>query len=195
MQLEGSGETPYIEAIAGGRKERRTRPAAEGHEGPMADLDDIYNQRIFELAAAIPHAAHLDHPQATARAHSKLCGSTVEVEIGMEGDRISEFGQTVKACLLGQASAAIVGREIVGTPADEFRVVAATMRRMLKEGGPRPEGRWADLGLLEPVKDYPHRHASTLLVFDAVERALDQAQGGSQHDATSGAASKAAAGA
>lgn len=142
----------------------------------MADLDDIYNQRIFELAAAIPHSARLDHPHGSARAHSKLCGSTVEVDLTLDGDRISDFGQTVKACLLGQASAAIVGREIVGTPADEFRAVAAAMRRMLKEGGPRPEGRWADLGLLEPVKDYPHRHASTLLVFDAVERALDQAR-------------------
>lgn len=142
----------------------------------MADLDDIYNQRIFELAAAIPHSVRLDHPHGSARAHSKLCGSTVEVDLTLDGDRISDFGQTVKACLLGQASAAIVGREIVGTPADEFRAVAAAMRRMLKEGGPRPEGRWADLGLLEPVKDYPHRHASTLLVFDAVERALDQAR-------------------
>jgi NifU-like protein involved in Fe-S cluster formation len=141
----------------------------------MADLDDIYNQRIFELAAAIPHAGRLDHPHGAARAHSKLCGSTVDVEIKLDGGRISEFGQTVKACLLGQASAAIVGREIVGTGADEFHAVAAAMRRMLKEGGPRPEGRWSDLGMLEPVKDYPHRHTSTLLVFDAVERALDQA--------------------
>jgi NifU-like protein involved in Fe-S cluster formation len=153
----------------------------------MADLDDIYNQRIFELAAAIPHAAKLDHPHAAARAHSKLCGSTVEVEIRMDGDRISDFGQTVKACLLGQASAAIVGREIVGTPADEFRAVAAAMRRMLKEAGPPPEGRWADLGLLQPVKDYPHRHASTLLVFDAVERALDQAKAADAPRAAAGA--------
>lgn len=141
----------------------------------MADLDDIYNQRIFELAAAIPHAVRLDRPDAAASAHSKLCGSTVEVELKLDGDRITGFGQTVKACLLGQASAAIVGREIVGTKADEFRAVAAAMRRMLKEGGPPPQGRWADLKLLEPVRDYPHRHASTLLVFDAVERALDQA--------------------
>jgi NifU-like protein involved in Fe-S cluster formation len=153
----------------------------------MADLDDIYNQRIFELAAAIPHAAKLDHPHAAARAHSKLCGSTVEVEIRMDGDRISDFGQTVKACLLGQASAAIVGREIVGTPADEFRAVAAAMRRMLKEAGPPPEGRWADLGLLQPVKDYPHRYASTLLVFDAVERALDQAKAADAPRAAAGA--------
>jgi NifU-like protein involved in Fe-S cluster formation len=144
----------------------------------MADLDDIYNQRIFELAAAIPHVARLDHPDASARAHSKLCGSTIEVELKLDGDRITDFGQTVKACLLGQASAAIVGREVIGTRADEFRAVAATMRRMLKEGGPRPEGRWSDLGMLQPVKDYPHRHASTLLVFEAVERALDEAKVG-----------------
>ena len=124
----------------------------------MADLDDIYNQRIFELAAAIPHAVRLDRPDAAARAHSKLCGSTIDVELKLDGDRVTDFGQTVKACLLGQASAAIVGREIVGTREGELRGVAAVMRRMLKEGGPRPEGRWADLGLLQPVKDYPHRH-------------------------------------
>jgi len=140
----------------------------------MADLDDIYNQKIFELVAEIPRAEHLARPDATARAHSKLCGSTVEVELKLDGDRIADFGQTVKACLLGQASASIVGREIVGTPADEFRAVAATMRRMLKEGGPPPTGRWSDLALLEPVRAYPHRHASTLLVFDAVERALEE---------------------
>jgi NifU-like protein involved in Fe-S cluster formation len=144
----------------------------------MADLDDIYNQRIFELAAAIPHAERLARPDASATAHSKLCGSTIEVELELDGDRISGFGQKVKACLLGQASAAIVGREIIGTREAEFRSVAATMRRMLKEGGERPDGRWADLGLLQPVKDYPHRHASTLLVFEAVERALDQAREG-----------------
>mgnify|MGYP003755837411 FL=1 len=142
----------------------------------MADLDDIYNQKIFELAAAMPRAVRLEKPDAAARAHSKLCGSTVEVEIVLDGDRIADFGQTVKACLLGQASAANVGREVVGTTENEFRALAAQMRRMLKEGGPPPSGRWEDLGLLAPVKDYPHRHASTLLVFDAVERALDDAK-------------------
>ncbi len=142
----------------------------------MADLDDIYNQRIFELAADIPRAHRLDHPDVSARAHSKLCGSTIEVDLKLAGGRISDFGQTVKACLLGKASAAVVGREIVGTEPKEFRAVAAAMRRMLKAGGPRPEGRWADLGLLQPVKDYPHRHTSTLLIFEAVERALDQAE-------------------
>lgn len=138
----------------------------------MTDLSAIYNTRILELAANIPGAQRLEHPDATAMAHSKLCGSTVTVDLKLDGDRVVAFGQTVKACLLGQAAASVVGREIVGTTSAELREVAATMRRMLKENGPAPQGRWADLGVLEPVRDYKARHASTLLIFDAVERAL-----------------------
>jgi NifU-like protein involved in Fe-S cluster formation len=140
----------------------------------MAELDDIYNTRLLELAAAIPRGERLQTPDASASAHSKLCGSTIVVDVSVEDGRIADFGQTVKACLLGQASASIVGREIVGTPPAEFRTIATAMRRMLKENGPPPDGRWADLALLAPVKDYPHRHASTLLVFDATEKALDE---------------------
>lgn len=140
----------------------------------MDDLDDIYNQRIFEIAAETPVASRLSNPDATAQAHSKLCGSTITVDLKVKDGRISEFAQTVKACLLGQASAAIVAREIIKTTPDELHSVATTMRQMLKEGGEPPTGRWADLALLQPVKDYPHRHASTLLVFDAIERALEQ---------------------
>ncbi len=140
----------------------------------MADLDDIYNLRILELAANIPRSQRLERPDATASAHSKLCGSTISIDLNVREGRIVDFAQTVKACLLGQASAAIVGREIVGTTADEFRSVAAAMRMMLKASGPPPAGRWADLALLAPVKDYPHRQPSTLLVFDAVEKALDE---------------------
>jgi len=138
----------------------------------MADLDDVYNLKILELAADIPHSERLAKPDASASARSKLCGSTITVDINAGGGRITDFGQDVKACLLGQAAASIVGRQIVGTPFDEIAEVGDVMRRMLKEGGPAPEGRWSDLALLQPVKDYPHRHASTLLVFDAVEKAL-----------------------
>jgi NifU-like protein involved in Fe-S cluster formation len=140
----------------------------------MTDLDDIYNQKILELAAAIPHGDPLKDADATASAKSKLCGSTITIGLKLADGRISEFGQTVKACLLGQAAASIVGRQIIGTTPEEFHALAIAMRRMLKEKGPAPEGRWADLKLLEAVRDYPHRHASTLLVFDAIERALDQ---------------------
>lgn len=138
----------------------------------MADLDDVYTSKILEIAAAIPRVQRLAKPDATASARAKLCGSTITVDIAMDADRFADFGQSVQACLLGQAAASIVGREIVGTTAAEFHGVATAMRAMLCDGGKPPGGRWADLALLAPVKDYPHRHASTLLVFDAVEDAL-----------------------
>jgi NifU-like protein involved in Fe-S cluster formation len=140
----------------------------------MTTLSEIYNARILELAASIPRAARLDAPDATATAHSKLCGSTVTVDLKMQDGRVVEFGQNVKACLLGQSAASVMGREIIGSTAAELREIGAQMRRMLKENGPPPTGRWADLAVLEPVRDYKARHASTLLVFDAVERALDE---------------------
>lgn len=136
--------------------------------------EDLYSQRILELAANIPRAARLTRPDATATAHSKLCGSRVTVDLCMQGDRVTDYGQSVKACLLGQTSAAVMGREIIGRSASELRAVGAEMRKMLKEGGPPPKGRWADLAALQPVKDYKVRHASTLLVFDAVEDAIGQ---------------------
>jgi NifU-like protein involved in Fe-S cluster formation len=139
----------------------------------MTDLSDLYNARIVELAAGIGPARKLDHPDATASAHSKLCGSTIHVDLKMRDGRVAEFAQTVKACLLGQASAAIMEHHIVGSSAAELRDVAARMRRMLKENGAPPDGRWADLAVLEPVREVRARHASTLLVFDAVEKALD----------------------
>lgn len=138
----------------------------------MTQLSEIYNQRILELSANTPNTPRLAKPHATATAHSKLCGSTVTVDLELTGDRVTGYGQTVKACLLGQAAASVMGHNIVGSQAQELRDVADAMRKMLKAGGPPPEGRWADLAVLQPVKDYKARHASTLLVFDAVERAL-----------------------
>jgi len=142
----------------------------------MAQLSEIYNQRILELSANIPSTERLEGADATATAHSKLCGSTVSVDIKVAEGRVSAFGQTVKACLLGQAAASIMARNIVGSDAAELREVGAAMRRMLKANGPPPGGRWADLAVLEPVRDYKARHASTLLVFDAVETALAEAE-------------------
>jgi NifU-like protein involved in Fe-S cluster formation len=127
---------------------------------------------MLELAADIPHSTRLAKPDATATAHSKLCGSTVTVDLQMQDDVVTGYGQTVKACLLGQSSASIVGRNIIGTKASEFRAVARQVRAMLKEGGPPPGGRWKDLEVLLPVRDYKARHTSTLLVFDAIEKAM-----------------------
>jgi NifU-like protein involved in Fe-S cluster formation len=153
----------------------------------MTQLSEIYNQRILELSANIPRGERLGDADATATAHSKLCGSTVTVDLKLVGDRVTAYGQTVKACLLGQAAASVMGHNILGTSARELRDVGAAMRRMLKAGGPPPDGRWADLAVLEPVKDYKARHASTLLVFDAVERALATAE--AKHSLVEGHAS------
>jgi NifU-like protein involved in Fe-S cluster formation len=137
-------------------------------------LDDIYNRRILSLAADIPRLGRLERPDATATAHSKLCGSTVTIDLAFDGDTVTDFAHDVRACALGQASSSIMAQTIVGRTADELREVRETMRRMLKEGGPAPDGVWADLAVLEPVRDYKARHASTLLTFDAVVDALDQ---------------------
>lgn len=137
-------------------------------------LNDIYNRRILELAAGIPRLGRLEHPDASATAHSKLCGSTVTVDLKLEDGRVSDFAHDVKACALGQASSSIMGALAVGSTPDELRKVREEMRGMLKENGPPPAGRWADLAVLEPVRDYKARHASTLLTFDAVVDALDQ---------------------
>jgi NifU-like protein involved in Fe-S cluster formation len=140
----------------------------------MSTLEDVYSERILELAANISHTRRLEAPDATATAHSKLCGSTVTVDLRLDGDRVVDYGQTVKACLLGQSSAAIMGKLIVGSTAAELHEVASAARAMLKEGAPPPAGKWADLEVLEPIRDFKSRHPSTLLVFDAVEKALDE---------------------
>ncbi len=116
----------------------------------------------------------LDNPDATATAHSKLCGSTVTVDLKMDGDTVTDFSHQVKACALGQASSSIMARNVVGAKADELRSLRETVRRMLKENGAPPSGKWADIAVLEPVRDYKARHASTMLTFDAVTAAIDQ---------------------
>ncbi len=137
-------------------------------------LDDIYNTKILELAGNIPRIGRLAEPDATARAHSRLCGSTVTVDLKMAEGRVSDFAHDVKACALGQASSAIMGGNIIGSTAKELREVREAMYRMLKENGAPPEGRWSDLRYLEPVRAYRARHASTLLTFDAVVEAVDK---------------------
>ena len=137
-------------------------------------LNDVYNRRILELAADIPRSGRLPHPDASATAHSKLCGSTVTVDLKMEGDRVTDFAHDVRACALGQASSSIMARNVVGATAAELREIRSEMYKMLKENGPAPTGKWADLAVLEPVRDYKARHASTLLTFDAVVDAIEK---------------------
>jgi SUF system NifU family Fe-S assembly protein len=138
-------------------------------------LNDVYNNRILELAGNIPRIGRLADADASATAHSKLCGSTVTVDLKMEGDEVTDFAHDVKACALGQASSSIMARHVVGAKAAELRALRETVRKMLKENGAPPrEGKWADIAVLEPVRDYKARHASTMLTFDAVVDAIGQ---------------------
>ena len=136
-------------------------------------LSDIYTQRIIELAGNIPRLGRLPDAGASATAHSKLCGSTVTVDLKMADGKVVDFAHDVKACALGQASSSIMARNIIGASGDELRDVRETVRKMLKENGAPPtEGKWMDLRVLEPVRDYKARHASTMLTFDAVVEAV-----------------------
>ena len=137
-------------------------------------INDVYNAKILGFAGNIGRLGRLEQPDASATAHSKLCGSTVTVDIRMDGDTVADFAHDVKACALGQASSSIMALHVVGATASELRAVRETMLRMLKENGPAPEGRFEDLRYLEPVRDYKARHASTMLTFDAVVDAIGQ---------------------
>jgi NifU-like protein involved in Fe-S cluster formation len=158
-------------------------------------LNDVYNRRIIELAGTIPRIGRLADPDASATAHSRLCGSTVTIDLKMDGDTVTDFAHEVKACALGQASSSIMARNIIGSKARELRELRDSVRKMLKENGQPPaDGRWADVAVLEPVRDYKARHASTLLTFDAVVDAIGQieARRGTKAAATSSAATSAA---
>src|SRR3954469_12194869 len=138
-------------------------------------LNDVYNRRILELAGTIPRIGRLESPDASATAHSKLCGSTVTVDLKMDGDTVKDFAHEVKACALGQASSSIMERNVIGAKTAELKGLREAVRKMLKENGAPPaEGKWADIAVLEPVRDYKARHASTLLTFDAVVDAINQ---------------------
>jgi NifU-like protein involved in Fe-S cluster formation len=138
-------------------------------------LNEVYNRRIIELAGNIPRIGRLSAPDASATAVSRLCGSTVTIDLAMDGDTVTDFAHEVKACALGQASSSIMARNIVGSKAGELRELREGVRKMLKENGAPPaSGRWSDIAVLEPVRDFKARHASTLLTFDAVVDAIGQ---------------------
>ncbi len=142
-------------------------------------IDDLYSGKILALAANMPRAGRLAAPDGSAEKVAKLCGSRVVVDVVLEGDRVADFAQEVKACALGQAAAAVLGAHVVGASLGEIEMARDAFRAMLKTGGPAPTGRFGDLSMLEPVKDYPPRHASTLLAFEATVEACRQAMAAS----------------
>ncbi len=146
-------------------------------------INEIYNRKILEFAADIPHLQRLAAPDATAVAHSRLCGSKVTVDLKMRDGVVTDFGQDVKACALGQASSSVMGRHVIGSTAAELRDLKTQMYAMLKDNGPAPSGKWSEYEAFIPVRDFKARHASTLLTFDAVTDAISQIEA-KQHEHT-----------
>jgi DNA (cytosine-5)-methyltransferase 1 len=138
-------------------------------------IDALYSEKILTLAANLPRAGRLGAPQASAEKVSKLCGSRVVADVVMDGEQVADFAQEVKACALGQAAAAVLGASVIGAKVGEIEMARDAFRAMLKHGGAPPQGRFADLVMLEPVKDYPARHASALLAFEATAEACRRA--------------------
>ena len=140
------------------------------------ELSELYSQKILDLAGNTQQPPRLEHAGGSARNVSRVCGPVVEVDVAIENGVITAYGHAVSACALGQTSAAVVAREIVGTPVGAFRQLRDQMHAMLKDNGAAPTGKWSDLGYLEPVREYPARHMSTLLVFEAVVAAIEKAE-------------------
>jgi NifU-like protein involved in Fe-S cluster formation len=134
-------------------------------------IDDIYSAKVLKLAANLPRVGRLPAPDASVEKVSKLCGSRVVVDLTLAEGRVADFAQEVKACALGQAAASVLGAHVVGATPEELEVARDQFRAMLKTGGPAPDGRFSDLSMLAPVKDYPARHTSTLLAFEAAAEA------------------------
>lgn len=141
-----------------------------------SDLIKLYSGRILELAADIPLTERLDHPQATVKKRSPLCGSTVTVDIAVADGRVVAYGQDVKACALGQASAAVVGKSILGRDRAELEQARDELRAMLKQDGPAPSAPFDGLEVLRPARDYKNRHASIMLALDAATEAFATAE-------------------
>lgn len=139
-------------------------------------MDDLYHARILELAADMPHVGRLEGPDGAATKVSKICGSVVTVELKLNNGRISAIAVHPKACALGQAATAVLAMNALGATPEEIRSAGEGLRAMLKEGAPPPAGRFWELRHLEGVRDYPARHASTMLAFDAAVEALAQAE-------------------
>ncbi|MDR6627376.1 iron-sulfur cluster assembly scaffold protein [Caulobacter segnis] len=152
-------------------------------------IDDLYSAKILTLVANMPRAGRLPAPDASSEKIAKLCGSKITVDVKVEDGKVVDFAQDVSACALGQAAAAILGQNVIGADLSDIELARDSLAAMLKANGSPPAGRFAELAVLEPVKDYPARHASTLLAFEATVEAVRQATSGAEtRTSTAGAA-------
>jgi len=138
----------------------------------------LYNSTILRLATAIPHQKRLTDPDATSEKRSPVCGSrvTVDVRLGADG-RVGALGQEVRACALGQASAALMGEHAIGRSAGELAAARDALADFLA-GKREDPGEWPGLEIFAPARPHTARHASIRLAFEAVAEAAARAGAG-----------------
>jgi NifU-like protein involved in Fe-S cluster formation len=137
---------------------------------------ELYHNRVLELAADIPHAGRLADPQGSSLKVSRVCGSTVAVDVNLDAEgRIAEIGVEPKACALGQAATSILASHAIGRSLEEIETARDALKAMLKDGAEPPQGEFWELRHLQPVRDYPPRHTSTMLAFEAAAEAMREA--------------------
>lgn len=171
-----TGLKAMLEAIRG----HAARAAARGApaEGDDSDgIDEVYGDEVMRLAGAVPRLGRLDSPDVTVNARSRVCGSSLTLDLQVDGDRVTDYAQQPEACALGRAACAIVAQHVVGKRADELRALRERMWAMLRDNGPPPEGEWADLGLFQRARFLKSRHGSIMLALDALDQAFGQLQG------------------
>ena len=137
-------------------------------------VDNLYNEKILELASNISKVGRIQNVEFSSEAVSRLCGSKVTVDLEIDNNKITDFSHIVKACALGQASSSVMANNIIGTDIEELLNLKLVMKKMLKDAGSPPDGKWSELKVLEPVREYKGRHSSVLLIFDAVEDCINQ---------------------
>ena len=140
-------------------------------------IDDVYNAKILGFAGNIARIGRLEQPDATATAHSKLCGSTVTIDLRMQDGIVTDFAHVVKACALGQASASLMGAHALGRSGEELAEARDALAAFL-DGRRADPGDWPGLDLLRPARPYKARHPSILLAFEAVAEAAGRAAQG-----------------
>ena len=176
LRYDHAGPPARIFAMVCIKATRRRLAPGRGGAYLTAMIDELYSREILRRTTQLDHIGHLAEPQGVADRTAKLCGSTIHVEVNMDGDAVSEFAQQVKACALGQAAAAILSQHVVGASAGEIRAARDALRGLLKGEDVTFPGRFGDLQILKSVRDFPARHASTLLALEATCEAIDALQ-------------------
>ena len=140
----------------------------------MSDL--LYRKELLRLAADAHGAGRLAEPRQTGVAHNPTCGDKVTADIRVASGRIEALRLETKACVLTQASASILGRDLKGATRSDLDGLKSALATMLETNGPAPAAPFDAFRAFDGATDYPARHRCVLLPLEAVLAAFDASQ-------------------